>query len=362
MNDIFDKMKIDDMVRDVIKRLAIGPHNSKDLSVEEARAVTNAILDQEVDPVQAGVFLIALRMKGETLDEFQGVLLALREHAVRAEVDVKQMIDIAEPFDGYSRHFTISPFMPAVFAACGLPAVMNGVESVGPKYGITALQVLRHCDIDVMLSPEEAASRVEDESVSWAFVDQNSSNPDLHRLRSLRHSVVKRTALTTLERVVHPLEAKGRNLLLLGYVHRAYPPIYAAMATVAGFDVSILVKGIEGGVIPALNKPIRYHMTDDTGALTKMQFSAQALGVSSDVAAEPSDESHDRKTELAKFAARGIAALHGEIGLARDGLRVAVGLPLFRLGMADTMSEAADMVSDCLDNGEAWRRFQNAKS
>ena len=277
-------------------------------------------------------------------------------------VDVEQLIDIAEPFDGYSRHFTISSFMPAVFAACGLPAVMNGVESVGPKYGITAQRILRHCEVEVTLSPQEAAEQVENESVGWAFVDQKFSNPDLYGLRSLRHSVVKRTALTTLERILHPLEATGRNLLLLGYVHRAYPPIYADMATVSGFDVSILVKGIEGGVIPALNKPIRYHMTDDAGTLTKMQSSAQALGISSEVAAEPSDETHDRKTELAKFAARGVAALHGEHGLARDGLRVAVGLPLFRLGMADSMTEAADLVSESLDSGEAWRRFQNAKS
>ena len=92
MNDIFDKMEVDDKVRDVIKRLAIGPHKSQELSAEETEAVTSAILEQVIDPVQAGVFLIALRMKGETLEEFRGVLIALRAHAIRAKVEVEQMI------------------------------------------------------------------------------------------------------------------------------------------------------------------------------------------------------------------------------------------------------------------------------
>mgnify|MGYP006193788123 CR=1 FL=1 len=56
----------------ILKRIATGPELSKDISREEARAGMRLVLDGEVDPVQAGVFLIALRMKGETAEVLIG--------------------------------------------------------------------------------------------------------------------------------------------------------------------------------------------------------------------------------------------------------------------------------------------------
>ena len=45
---------------------------------------------------------------------------------------------LADPFDGYVRNVSMTPFIPAVLAACGLNSVMHGVETVGPKHGVTA--------------------------------------------------------------------------------------------------------------------------------------------------------------------------------------------------------------------------------
>ena len=64
-------------MRSYIQRVATGPEMSKDLSLEEAQHGMRLILDGEVDPVQAAIFLIALRMKRETRDENRGVLQAL---------------------------------------------------------------------------------------------------------------------------------------------------------------------------------------------------------------------------------------------------------------------------------------------
>ncbi|MDE0152842.1 MAG: anthranilate phosphoribosyltransferase, partial [Gammaproteobacteria bacterium] len=56
-------------MRSVLQRIATGPEYSKDLPQEEARAALNLILNGQADPVQAGIFFIALRMKRETLEE-----------------------------------------------------------------------------------------------------------------------------------------------------------------------------------------------------------------------------------------------------------------------------------------------------
>src|SRR5208283_1939430 len=57
------------VMRSIIKRIATGPELSKDISREEARQGMRFVLEGEVDPVQAGIFLIALRMKRETDEE-----------------------------------------------------------------------------------------------------------------------------------------------------------------------------------------------------------------------------------------------------------------------------------------------------
>jgi len=75
-------------MRSFLQRIATGPELSKDLSREEARVGMRLVLDGLVDPVQAGIFLIALRMKRETDDENCGVLDALREATLRVTAPV----------------------------------------------------------------------------------------------------------------------------------------------------------------------------------------------------------------------------------------------------------------------------------
>ena len=166
------------VMRSIIKRIATGPELSKDISREEARAGMRFVLNGQVDPVQAGVFLIALRMKRETDDENLGILDALREatHTVTAPVD--EVVDIADPYDGFNRTLPASPFLPVVLASCNIPAVSHGVERMGPKYGVTHRQVLQAAGVPVDLGPEQAAARLGDPDIGWAYVDQKAFCPE----------------------------------------------------------------------------------------------------------------------------------------------------------------------------------------
>lgn len=85
-------------MRSIIQRIATGPELSKDISREEVRASMRFILEGKVDPVQTGIYLIALRMKRETDDEDCGILEATR--TVTAPVD--KIIDLADPYDGFN--------------------------------------------------------------------------------------------------------------------------------------------------------------------------------------------------------------------------------------------------------------------
>ena len=147
-------------MREVLQRIATGPTMSKDLSVDQARAAMRLVLEQKSDPVQSALFLIALRMKRETDAEMQGVTSAILEGAETLAVDCEAMITLVDPYDGYIRSLPASPFIPSVLAACGVPVVTHGIESIGPKHGLSVKRVLQAAGIPVNYSLSTAAKPV----------------------------------------------------------------------------------------------------------------------------------------------------------------------------------------------------------
>ena len=125
------------IMRSIIQRIATGPDMSKNVSLEEARAGMRAILENAVSPVQAAIFLIALRMKRETDDENKGILDVIRDKTNSVVADVDEILDVSDPYNGYNRSLPATPFLPAVMSACGVATVSHGVETMSPKFGIT---------------------------------------------------------------------------------------------------------------------------------------------------------------------------------------------------------------------------------
>jgi anthranilate phosphoribosyltransferase len=361
-------------MRSLIQRIATGPELSKNLSLEEARTGMRLILDGKVDPVQAGIFLIALRMKRETDDENKGVLDAVREatHTVTASVD--ELVEIADPYDGFNRSLPASPFLPVVLAACGVPAVSHGVESVGPKFGVTHHQVLRAAGIPVDGSPEDVAAHIEDPAISWGYVDQKAFCPSLHDLIKLRMLIVKRPAITTVEVLAGPVRAHRKTHFMTGFVHKPYPRIYALLARHAGFDSALLVRGVEGGVIPSLRQTGKIFYYHDKGEEQAIEIEPSELGIEQQVRAvplpdnlPPSKQAADKvgmavdAQAVAKAAARvGREALAGKPGPTRDGLVYGAAVCLWHLGRYESVSGAADAVRKVLDSGKALSHLEAA--
>ena len=355
------------LMRAVLQRIAAGPELSKDISREEARAAMRLVLDGRVDPVQAGVFLIALRMKRETDDEMLGLLDALRDATRTIDVAVDELIDIGDPYDGYARTLPIAVFLPALLGACGVPAISHGVETMGPKYGVTHAQLLRAAGVPVDYSMEQAAARLADPAIGWAYLDQSVFCPKLHRLATLRSLIVKRPALTTIEVLLHPMRARRKTHVVTGYVHRAYPRIYALLARAAGFDSALIVRGVEGGVIPTLRQEGKYFSygggmsearerrikPNEFGFGDSLLPSAASTGSTSSGDGAPIDA-----LALAAAAAdSGRRALQGESGATRDNLIAGAALCLNHLGRHPSLLAAAAAARAALDNGSAYRKF-----
>jgi anthranilate phosphoribosyltransferase len=358
-------------LRSCIQKVATGPEYSKDLSFEEAHTAMAQILSETADPVQIAIFFIALRMKRETGDENKGVLQAILDTANIIKAPVDEVLDIADPYDGHARGLPMAAFIAPVMAALGMPAVCHGLESVGPKYGVTHRKILRAAGKNVDLDVASAAQRLGQSDIGWSYVDQAAFAPQLHNLIPLRTRIVKRQVLTTVEVLVGPIRGQKKSHILTGYVHKAYPPIYAELARFAGFDSAMIVRGVEGGVIPSLQQPAKLFYFHDRGTEQNIELDPKALGIEQSSravplpkdlpgAAERGDDIatiFDADVAAAQAAEYGLAALQGKAGPARDSLVYSAAICLHHLGKVGDLPTAADMVRKVLDSGKALAHF-----
>ena len=359
-------------MRSIIQRIATGPELSKDISQEEARIGTAAIFEDQVDPVRAAIFFIALRMKRETAEENRGVLDAIRDYTNTVTAEVDEVVDLVDPYDGYNRTLPSSPFLPAILAACGAPTVSHGVDSVGPKFGITHRHVLAAAGVPVDLTTTQAAARLADPELGWSYVDQAQFCPKLHDLVALRQQMIKRPVLTTVEVLAKPITGKQKTHFITGYVHKPYPPVYAMLARHVGFDSALLLRGTEGGVIPSLRQVGKYFAYRDMGEEQPVDIDPGSIGIQQDVRAVPLPDNLPQATQTvdevaltvnvaaaAKAAAdAGMAALKGEKGATYDSLVYVGAITLQHLGKHADLQTAADQVRSVLDSGAAAARIK----
>ena len=369
-----DAVEAKALMRSIIQRVATGPELSKDISQEEARGGMRAILDGHIDPVQAAIYFIGLRMKRETPEENRGVLDGIIDRMDRVTADVDELIDIADPYDGYNRTLPPSPFLPALMAACGVPAVSHGMETVSPKFGVTHRQIMRAAGKNDSLTPQQAADQIANGSTGWAYVDQSQFCPKLNDLIDFRTLIIKRPTLTTVETETMPIRARGKTHHVCGYVHKPYPPVYAMLAAHSGFDSALLVRGIEGGVIPSLRQAGKLFSFEGETVVREADPLPQEFGFEHELRAVPvpdscrqeqgsnEDVTGDFNREaFAKAAAEaGLAALGGEKSMTYDALVYGAANILWHLGKYNEIAEAADFVRGVLDSGEALTRFNAA--
>lgn len=355
-----------------IKKIATGPEYSKNLTYDEALESMTYILDGDADPVQMGIFFIALRMKRETSDENRGILQAIRNanqkftRIDQAVVNVDHLIDLSDPYNGYIRGVPSSPFLPAIFSAAGYPCLSHGLEQVAPKYGVTSHRILKAAGKQVLLSTNEVKAHLENADIGWSYVDQSIYCPTLHNLTRLRQRMVKRQVLTTVEALAQPLRAKGKTHIMSGYVHKAYPAIYADLARQAAFDTLVLIRGVEGGVVPSLKQQGRYFCYENFGETHLHEIDPNSIGLSqpgrqvplpSHLADIEDSNSEQKRNKLAQYAADlGLQALSGEQGPTRDSLIYSGAIMLCSVNQV-SLNDGADRVRELLDSGAALARF-----
>ena len=234
-----------------LQKIAAGPKLSKDLTEEEAEDALSLILDGEVSEVRMGVFLIAARMKVETVPENIGYWRALQKKISPRKIALNNLLQIADPFDGFQRIPYFGFYAIPVLAELGLPTYGHSTLPLPPKFGITFDDLL----INHYQFPKSGNGRIKKiEKFKFGYLSTADTHPTLENLRSIRTEIVKRPMLATLEKILMPLQAESKNYLATTYFHRGYEVSLTEIGRLSEFDRVIVGNGMEGTTLFGVHK------------------------------------------------------------------------------------------------------------
>jgi anthranilate phosphoribosyltransferase len=321
--------------RAVIKAVGTGPRGSRALTFDEARGATASLLAGEVSPVQAGAFLIAMRIKGETPAELAGIAQALRDRAraVAPEPpsDGRPIVACAGAFDGMSDAPHLSLAAAVLAAAAGARVVVHCGATIGPKRGTNPADVF--AALGGPRRPEPAESLAMLERCDVALVHAGAAIPGWDALATIRDEIGLRGPLHTAEKLVDHL---GATRFVVGHTHSSYRERILGALSVLGAERAVTVRGIEGGDVLRAGRP---SAADADGPLDIPEASGTVLR---------GDAHPQIAAELTHAIASGV-----ERGTAAHTAALSAGLRLYAAGRCATVSAGAALASEAVADGRA---------
>ncbi|MGV7222391.1 MAG: hypothetical protein ACQ9MH_12775 [Nitrospinales bacterium] len=243
-------------MKDYLQKIATGPKMSKDLSEAEAEDALSLIIDEKISQIRAAIFLVAARMKRETQEENIGFWRALSQTTLKRDIQLDNLLQLADPFDGFQRVPYFGFYVIPVLSALGLPTYGHSSKPQPPKFGITFENILvDHYGIKNNTSLDYRAKLIEEFGFGYLGLEQ--THPQLNALNDLRIEIVKRPMLATWEKMLMPLKAKKENYLVTTYFHRGYEIDMLKIAELSKFNKVLLGNGAEGTTLFGVVKPTK---------------------------------------------------------------------------------------------------------
>lgn len=312
----------------------------QDLSFEEAAKVAGSLMRGEATAAQVAGFLVALRMKGETVDEIAGFVRAMREAATPVAVE-GGTVDIVGTGGDHAGTFNISTTTAFVVAGAGGRVAKHGNRGVSSRSG--AADVLQTLGVRIDLSPEEVSRCVAEAGVGFLFAQ--SFHPAMKHVGPIRREMGVRTVFNLLGPLTNPA---GTKRLVVGVYDRRWCRPLAEALSRLGAEKAWVVHGSDGLDEITLAGPTHVAQWDGD-SVTEFDITPADAGLPT---CGP-DELKGGDPEANAAIAR--AVLAGEKGARRDVVVLNAAAALVVSGLAADLAEGAGKAQASIDSGAASR-------
>ena len=225
-----------------IKEIGRGKNAARDLPREDAKVLFSAILNDEIPPLQLGAILIAMRIKGESLDELAGFLEACEAAYPHLKAPVGTVPLVIPAYNGARQLPNLTPLLASLVAREGVPVLVHGVPDDPGR--VTTIEVFRAMGITPANSIAEAEQQLEARKLAVISIDTLA--PSLARVLKLRRDIGLRSSGHTLVKMLQPFTTKAIRLVSVTHPEyldrmRTFFTSYASHA--------LLLRGAEGEAV-----------------------------------------------------------------------------------------------------------------
>jgi anthranilate phosphoribosyltransferase len=315
----------------------------EDLSESEMTSAMGAIMHGEATPAQIAGFLVALRMKGETVDEIAAAARVMRSLAVRVDLADDRLVDIVGTGGDGSHTFNISTAAAFVVAAAGGRVAKHNNRSASSRSG--SADVLEAAGVRVDLTPEQVGQCVEQVGVGFMFARVHHN--------AMRHVAVPRRELgiRTLFNFLGPLTnpAGVVNLVIGVPSDDRVLQIARVMEKLGGRHV-LVVHSDDG--LDEISVAAPTHVAElDSGGIREYRITPDELGV-------PRGDLAPLRVRDAGDSLRLVrSALDNEPGPARDIVLLNAGAALYACGAAADLKTGVEQARAAIGSGAARRKL-----
>jgi anthranilate phosphoribosyltransferase len=323
------------MLESYIGKLVEG----QDLSAEEARDAMAAIMSGQATDAQIGGFLIALRMKGETVDEITGCAQAMRGAATPIDAGGLDVVDTCGT--GGTRKGTLNVSTAAAFlvAGAGVPVAKHGNRAASASWG--SADVLEALGVNIEAEPAVVARCIREAGLGFLFA------PALHKAMKYAIGPRRQLAVQTVFNILGPLTnpAGARRQLLGVFAERLVEPIARVLSNLGAVRAMVVHSRDGMDEISVCDETLVAEVED--GAVTMRTIRPEDVGL-------PRAERSALLVDGVQESAEAIrAVLDGRPGPGRDMVLLNAGAAIRIGGKAGSVADGVQLAAETVDSGRA---------
>jgi anthranilate phosphoribosyltransferase len=316
---------------------------SADINSVEMQAVMHQIMSGEATPAQIGAFLVALRIKGETIDEIAAATTVMRELATPVAVNADHLVDIVGTGGDGANLFNVSTASCFVAAAVGAHVAKHGNRSVSSTSGSS--DVLQKLGVVLELTPEQVSRCVEEVGMGFMFAPMHHSA--MKHAAGPRRELGLRTIFNMLGPMTNPA---GVRRQLIGVFDPALCRPMTEVLKRLGSEHVMVVHSEDG--LDEISIAGNTHVAELlNGGISEFEISPEEFNVPRGSLDDLTVSSSEESVELVR------GALSGEHPAAAGMVTLNAGAAIYVSGLAATLADGVQMAEDAIASGAALQKI-----